>query len=165
MNVLSMHHKVAYCAGTLFLVAAAAAAVDAPEARFERVAKRIVSAVNAQDTAAFRADFNQAMGEFLPPDRAQAFIAGLASQLGAIQSLGQPNLRSGTECVFPAAFERGALALRILLDADTRIAGLAFEPPAPERPVRERNATSLRLPGRGEWFVFWGGGTPELNDH
>lgn len=149
----------------VLMASALAAATDDQTARYQRVADRLVKAYNAQDAAAFRADFNKVMADFLTPDKTRQLFTGLQAQFGAIKGLGEPLIGAQNDCVFPVQLERGALDMRITLDGSNQIAGLFFAPPEPRTPVLERNKTALMLPGRGEWLVFWGGDTQEQNQH
>jgi len=53
-------------------------------------------------------------------------------------------------------------------DAEDRIAGFFVRPqqqPAETRFLDYQTKTALRLPFEGEWFVYWGGRTPQQNYH
>ena len=54
----------------------------------------------------------------------------------------------------------------ISLDSSSKINGLFVKPFKEDNlPKLERNKTELILPFKGEWTVFWGGDTKELNYH
>jgi murein DD-endopeptidase MepM/ murein hydrolase activator NlpD len=57
------------------------------------------------------------------------------------------------------------LDITVVLDKDDKIAGLTFLPSTPPIPVPDRLVTSFQLPFEGQWLVFWGGDTRELNRH
>jgi murein DD-endopeptidase MepM/ murein hydrolase activator NlpD len=63
-------------------------------------------------------------------------------------------------------FERNIFTVNISFDTQFYISGLyitLFE--ENNYPVIDRNITKLILPFYGEWMVFWGGDTKELNYH
>ncbi len=71
-----------------------------------------------------------------------------------------------TYASYKTNFERALLAVTISIDSDSKINGL-FVKPFKENglPKIERNSTQMKLPFKGEWTVFWGGDTKELNYH
>jgi len=54
--------------------------------------------------------------------------------------------------------------MTITLNDKNEISGLLFKPYAEAKEI-ERNTTKMKLPFKGEWTVFWGGDTKELNYH
>jgi murein DD-endopeptidase MepM/ murein hydrolase activator NlpD len=77
--------------------------------------------------------------------------------------------KEGAGQVWRADGKKRACLLTVVLDPEGRIAGLQFKPeetaaPGPAKPV-PRNRVVYRLPFDGEWFVFWGGDTPDVNKH
>jgi len=52
-----------------------------------------------------------------------------------------------------------------VFDDQDKIIGLWFLPHTPKIPAPEKHATILDLPLEGQWMVFWGGDTKELNQH
>src|SRR5262249_6228225 len=68
--------------------------------------------------------------------------------------------------IFLAHFERGLLDLQMSLDNAGKIAGLYLKPQsASANPAPIKHQTSLTLPFKGRWLVFWGGDTKEQNYH
>jgi hypothetical protein len=133
--------------------------------RYEKVVQRLVETVNAQDYAGTRRDFNQAMLDALPLEKAEAVFKGLTAQAGKITRTGAARVTPPNQAIVPAYFERAVLDIRVVLDAQDKIAGLWFQAHAEDIPVPEKHATVLRLPFDGRWLVFWGGDTKELNQH
>jgi len=155
-------------AQVLALLAAGATLAAAPPSaadRFQRVADRLVEAINAGDWAALGRDFAPVMREALPPDKAAAFFQGVRTQHGRIVGLDPPRLAPPAQAVLAARFDRGVLDLKIVLDAEDRIIGLWLLPHVPPVPVPEANETPLALPFAGRWLVAWGGDTKDLNQH
>jgi len=133
--------------------------------RFERVAGRIVEAINAGDYEGFQRDFSKIMLEAFPLEKSRPFFERLLFDYGRIVKLGPPRLIPPVQAIFPAHFERGILDIKLVLDGQDKIAGLWFLPHTPDIPVPEEHETRLSLPFEGSWLVFWGGDTSELNQH
>lgn len=135
-------------------------------ARFQRVLDPMVKAINAGDYSAVRRDFSAEMAQALTPEKTSAFFESLRAQLGLITKTGRGRFTPPNTAVFPAFYDKGAvLNIKIVLDAQGKIAGLLFLPPAADIPVPKENATALRLPLDGRWEVFWGGDAAEQNQH
>ena len=131
-------------------------------ARFRKVVDALLPAINAGDTAAIDALFTQAMREALPREKAGPFFRGVVAQKGKLVRAGEPRIE-GDEATFPLEAERGAWELRLALDREGRVAGLRIVPPP--APILDRKSKPLALPFRGEWYVFWGGDSEEVNYH
>jgi len=136
-----------------------------PTERFEKIAERMVQAINQQDYASARRDFSKSMIEALPEEKTKRLFDGLLSELGKIRKLGQTRFNPPNQAVIPVHFERGIMDLKLVLDGDDKIIGLWFLPHVADIPVPERNKTPLSLPFKGRWLVMWGGDTKELNQH
>ncbi|MEP0711754.1 DUF3887 domain-containing protein [Algoriphagus sp.] len=110
--------------------------------------------------------FSSQMKAALPIEKTTDFINGLHSQVGKIENMEFTRYENGTYASYKTTFEKGLFAVNISLDTDSKINGL-FVKPFQERnlPTLERNKTKLILPFQGEWTVFWGGDTKELNYH
>jgi murein DD-endopeptidase MepM/ murein hydrolase activator NlpD len=144
---------------------ALAAGQESNPGRFEKVMGRLVKAINESNYPAIRKEFAPAMEEALPPKQGEEFFAGLLTQYGKIQKFEKPTMASSGEAVFVAHFERGVLDVKIWLDDKDKISGLLFLPHVADIPVPEKMETLLSLPFKGQWLVFWGGDTPEQNQH
>lgn len=60
------------------------------------------------------------------------------------------------------------IILQLAFDEKDRIAGFFIRPvqePAPSRFLEYETKSEFHLPFEGEWFVYWGGRTPEMNYH
>jgi murein DD-endopeptidase MepM/ murein hydrolase activator NlpD len=102
-------------------------------------------------------------------------IAGATGALDSISSESVSSPRAGL-FVYQATgrFAKSAIPLELVLafDAAGRVAGLVVRPPAaaqrteyPSPFLDYRVKSSLRLPFRGEWTMFWGGRTLPQNYH
>jgi len=109
--------------------------------------------------------FAEVMQKALPIDKTREFLTQLKSQAGQIVERNFERYQA-SYASYKTRFERALFALNISIDSDQKINGLFIKPYEPANlPVIERNTTSLALPVNGEWTVFWGGDTKELNYH
>jgi murein DD-endopeptidase MepM/ murein hydrolase activator NlpD len=105
-------------------------------------------------------------------------LGSIMSSIGALDSVASEEVttpEAGTfvydaHCRFSKA--PGPVEMIFAFDANGRISGLLLRPDA-KVPRKEyaspfldyRTRTTLRLPFRGEWYVFWGGRTLKQNYH
>ncbi len=133
--------------------------------KVQKMAEFFVSSYNAKNYAQIEQQFNAQMKTAVPPEKLAEFLDDLHTSSGKITKLGTPNFNAPT-AKFPADFERGKWILSITLDTEGKIAGLLITPPSSGKSKNtSRNQTKLILPFKGEWFVVWGGDTPEQNQH
>jgi len=151
-------------AASLFLAATIAWGQARQGTPYSAVADRLVNALNGQDAAAIEREFNTQMRAAVPEASARKLLAGVSAQLGRIQRLNPPGFDNGA-AIYRAECERGILDMKIMLDADGKIAGLWLSPAAGPRIAAEEQRTNLTLPFGGTWLTFWGGDTRELNHH
>ncbi len=149
----------------MFLLLTVTVSAAEPEDRFRAVVDRMVSAMNDQDYPRIQQDFGKVMLEAFPLKKSKPFFKDLMTSHGKIKKLDSPRLVPPNEAIFPAHFERALLDIKIVLDDKDKIIGLWFLPHTPGIPAPEKHFTVLRLPFEGEWMVFWGGDTKELNRH
>ena len=110
--------------------------------------------------------FASQMKVALPIEKTTDFVKGLHSQVGKIENMEFVRYENGTYASYKTKFERGLFSVNISLDANADINGLFIKPFQESKiPTLERNKTKLILPFKGEWTVFWGGDTKELNYH
>ncbi|WP_406685205.1 peptidoglycan DD-metalloendopeptidase family protein [Seonamhaeicola sp. MEBiC1930] len=109
--------------------------------------------------------FSTEMKNALPIEQTTNFLKGLKSQAGEIQKKEFVKYIQ-TYASYKTIFERAVFAVNISLDNNSKINGLFVKPFKEDNlPKLERNETKLILPFNGEWTVFWGGDTKELNYH
>lgn len=109
--------------------------------------------------------FSDEMQKALPIEKTTAFITGLNSQAGKIIKRQFIQYQS-SYASYKTNFERGLFTVDISVDNQFKINGLYVKPYTEENlPKPTRNETTLQLPFKGEFTVFWGGDTEELNYH
>jgi len=110
--------------------------------------------------------FSSDMKIAVPLDKLTPFLTNLKSQAGNITKREFITYKNGSVAVYKTNFERALYALNISIDNNSKIDGFAVTPFRDNKlPKIERNITKLILPFKGEWTVFWGGDTKELNYH
>jgi hypothetical protein len=147
----------------VLMCVATAYAQDA--ASYTKVANHLVRLINDADYSGVESLFNKGMSSALPLGKATDFFQGLSAQAGKIQKLDEP--KAGAQgVVFAAHFERTVLDMTLVLDEESKIAGLLFRPHiALTDTPSKRQLTELSLPFKGSWLVFWGGDTKAVNQH
>ena len=106
------------------------------------------------------------MKTYLPIEQTTDFLKGLNNQAGKITSREFIKYENGAYASYKTTFERTIFALNISIDKNSKINGLLVKPFKESNfPKLERNQTKFILPFKGEWTVFWGGDTKELNYH
>lgn len=134
--------------------------------KVQKATESFVSAYNEKNYALIEQEFNAQMKATIPTDKLKEFLDGLHKDLGKIVTFGKPNMIAPTAASYSTEFERGKMDLIIALDGAGKIAGFRISEPQKEKPkIAPRNKTSLILPFKGEWLVFWGGDTTEQNYH
>ena len=110
--------------------------------------------------------FSAEMKNALPIEQTTEFLKGLKNQAGKIQKKEFVKYNQ-TYAQYKTTFEQAVFAVNISVDNDSKINGLFVKPFKEEGnlPKLERNKTELILPFKGEWTVFWGGDSKELNYH
>ncbi|MBN1765893.1 MAG: peptidoglycan DD-metalloendopeptidase family protein [Sedimentisphaerales bacterium] len=139
--------------------------IDIETIRFEKVVQSMVTAINARDYEGIQKDFGKVMLDAFPLDKSRPFFNNLLDTCGKITRLEPPRLTPPMQAIFPAHFEQGILDIKVVLDLQDKIIGLWFLPHTPTVEAVTQHQTILRLPFAGTWLVFWGGDTPELNQH
>lgn len=110
--------------------------------------------------------FAKEMKDLMPHDKTIAFLNTLNTQAGKINKRTFVKYPQANVALYKTTFERAVVALFISVDANSKINGLMVKPYATEKtPVLKRNTSSLILPFKEEWTVFWGGETKEQNYH
>jgi hypothetical protein len=99
--------------------------------RFLETAKKLIQAINSDDSPAIQASLDAQMQQVLPPDKATPFFRGLVTAKGKLKKAGAPQVTGPTAIVRVAA-ERGAWDFKITLDASDKISGLLITAAAAE---------------------------------
>jgi len=134
--------------------------------RYQEVAKDFNLHYNNADYQSIFNMFGPEMKAALPLEKTvtlftdQVFIMG-----GKIKSMEFSKTRQSAH-IYKTTFEKVVLDVVLSLDNENNINGLFLQPHKPDNlPVLERNITSMILPFKEEWFVFWGGTEVEKNYH
>ena len=99
--------------------------------RFLETAKKLIQAINSDDSSAIQASFDAQLQQVLPPDKATPFFRGLVSAKGKLKEAGAPQVTGPTATVRVTA-ERGAWDFKISLTPSGKIAGLLITEAAAE---------------------------------
>ena len=109
--------------------------------------------------------FAKVMQDALPLAKTKEFLSQLKIQAGKVVSFSFENYQA-TYASYKTTFEKTVFTLNISIDENEKINGLFIKPYEPDTlPKMARNTTKMMLPFNGEWTVFWGGDTKELNYH
>jgi len=150
---------------SILLITTMSCAKQDSSIRYKKIVGRMVDAINAENFTAIQQDFGEIMLKAFPLEKSKPFFENLLANYGKIISLDTPRLTPPNQAVFPAHFQKRQLDIKVVLDNQDKIIGLWFLPHTPTMPVVEKHETRLRLPLKGNWVVFWGGDTKELNQH
>jgi len=134
-------------------------------ANYKTIADKLELLYNAANYDSIFAMFSDEMKKALPLDKTTQFFAGLNSQAGKITKR-QFMKYQASYASYKTNFERALFSVNIAIDGNSKINGLLVKPFTDESlPKMDRNISKLSLPFKGEWTVFWGGDTKELNYH
>ncbi len=103
----------------------------------------------------------------LPLEKTRNFLTQLKTRYGNMTNhtfLGY----QASFAQYKAVFEKGTISLQISADDNNAITGVyakAYESDTLTQPAIKQNITVMHLPFKGQWTVFWGGDTKELNYH
>jgi hypothetical protein len=158
----------------LFLPSAASAA-DAPfdslaaHTRAKEIRSHVSNATPGPLWTSFDAQMKAALGDSL---KFAATLAGIHAQVGAIAEVMSETLRRGMGWTYRARcrFEKAPMPLVLSIDftPEGLVSGLVVQPEKTAFASTKLDyvaKTSLALPFRGEWFVYWGGRTVDENYH
>ncbi|WP_051285427.1 DUF3887 domain-containing protein [Aequorivita capsosiphonis] len=110
---------------------------------------------NAKDYEGIYSMFANEMKNFMPHERALAFLRGLKSEAGDIKSKSFVKYARANVALYKTNFERIVVALYISVDENSNINGLMVKPYMEEKlPELTRNISKLRPPFDEEWTVI-----------
>lgn len=120
---------------------------------------------NAQQYDSIFQHFTPATQQALPLADTRQLLTSVHTQEGALQQLVPENTKNGWT-FYKAIFQRGVLRFQLANDASGMITGYGFSAYTNNTlPKPSRNTTAMQLPFSGQWYVVWGGDTPEQNYH
>lgn len=91
--------------------------------RFVETTKKLIEAINSDDSAAIQASFDTQMQQALPPEKADPFFRGLVTAKGKLKESDAPQV-AGPAAIVRVTAERGAWDFKITLSPSGKIAGL-----------------------------------------
>lgn len=153
--------KYLFLIAALFLCTASFSQIE--KHNYKIVSKKFVSCFNENKYDSIVALFSPEMKAALPIEKFTQVSAGLKMQVGNIKQINFIRLLNAT-ALYETIFDNAVLAMTINLNSSNEIAGLLFKPYTEAKAI-ERNTTKMSLPFKGQWTVFWGGDTKELNYH
>ncbi|HOX82489.1 MAG TPA: DUF3887 domain-containing protein, partial [Chryseolinea sp.] len=138
---------------------------QAEKENYKTVVAKFEKNYNAENFDAVFNMFSSDMQKALPLDKTKGFLTNLKLQSGKITKR-EFERYENTYASYKTNFERALYTVNISVDGDSKINGMFVKPYVEQNlPKLERNITKLKLPFKGEWSVFWGGDTKELNYH
>lgn len=152
----------------LFLLIFSISARPQEQERYRQVAEVFKEAYNAENYDRIFGMFDSVMQQGLSLERTRDFLGKqIQSAVGKIQKMEFYRNQGGAH-IYKSTFEGDLMDILISLDSQNRLNGLYLKPHLPvdaQFRVLDRNVTSMMLPFKGEWFVFWGGESEEMNYH
>jgi len=127
------------------------------------VAAEVVADLQANNADRLHARFDDAMKAAVPLAQLRIMLTQIPQVHGAITGV-EPIKVSTRAGSFKLVAEKGAWQMDLSLDDAGLIAGLLLKEPPAAAPAVSRS-TPIGLPFHGQWKVFWGGDTVELNYH
>jgi len=151
----------------IFILVANLSFAQTEKSNYKVVADEFEKNYNIDDFEAIFSMFSDDMKKLVPVNKITEFLTGLKSQAGNITKREFVKYQNENLALYKTNFERALFTLNISLDNNSKINGLSVTPFTDRSilPKIERNSTQLILPFKGEWTVFWGGDTKELNAH
>jgi murein DD-endopeptidase MepM/ murein hydrolase activator NlpD len=135
-------------------------------ASLKKVAAEFEKNFNANDFEGIFKQFSSKMQTAVPLDRLTSYLTNLRSEAGKITKRKFVKFQNASLALYKVNFERSMLGFNLSIDGNSEINGMQFIPFKEDNlPKMERNISRLILPFKGEWTVFWGGDTKELNYH
>lgn len=136
--------------------------------RYRRVADVFMEAYNAENYDRIFGMFDSVMQQGLSLEKTYDFLGEqIRTAVGEIQKM-EFYRNQGAAHIYKTTFEDGIMDVLISVDDKNRLNGLYLKPHVPtdsQYPKLERNVTSMMLPFKGTWFVFWGGELENQNYH
>lgn len=152
---------------SIFVLITNIAFAQTEKATYKVAAEKFEKNFNADRFDTIFSMFSDDMKKAVPLNKITEFLTNLKSQAGKITNREFVKYENGSVALYKTNFERALFGLNISLDHNSKINGFMVKPFKDTRnlPKIERNTTKLKLPFKGEWTVFWGGDTQELNYH
>ncbi len=138
---------------------------QAEKATYKKVSAVFENYYNSEEYQKIFDLFSPEMKKALPIEQTTDFLKKIRSRAGKIQKR-EFIKYDQTYALYKTTFDLAVFAVNISLDKNARINGFFVKPFEDNNlPKLIRNKTELILPFKGEWTIFWGGDTKELNYH
>lgn len=136
------------------------------EGNYARAAAEFMANYNGGDYGAIFNLFDGNMKKALPRQKTLDFFAkDVKAKMGEITQMRFLEMRRGAH-IYRTNFQKATADILIALNGQNEVSGFSISAPKPlGLVILERNTTPMRLPFNEEWFVVWGGTTPEQNYH
>ena len=119
-------------------------AADNDADRFVETTKKLIQAINSEDSPAIQTSLDTQMQQVLPPDKATPFFRGLVSAAGKLKDAGFPQV-TGPAAIVRVTAERGAWDFKISLNPSGKIAGLLVTEAAAEASAQRFTKAANKL--------------------
>ncbi|MBI5818971.1 MAG: peptidoglycan DD-metalloendopeptidase family protein [Verrucomicrobia bacterium] len=142
----------------------APATTTANDSDYTKAVRKLIGFINTDNQDKIHQMLASTMRGALPEIKARSYFRDILGQRGKLLGIKDSVAGSSSTGVLVEA-EQGLWNFALTLDRKGLIATLNITPVGPVIVLPERNKTLLQLPFNGEWYVRWGGITPELNRH
>ncbi|MEP2935097.1 MAG: peptidoglycan DD-metalloendopeptidase family protein [Gilvibacter sp.] len=149
---------------TIFLLSLGA--LYAQDARFSQTMESFKTAFNQQDYDALFELTSEYMQSQINYETLESVMKQYHDAFGNLDSFEFVEQKDDS-ALFIGHFENGKQRIGMALNEKDLLSGFRFLPTtdANKTASMERNKTSMSLPFKGDWFVFWGGDTKAQNYH
>ena len=142
----------------------ATAATAVADNDYTKTVRRLIVHINTDNQDKIHQMLASTLRGAFPEAKARPYFHNIIVQRGKLLRIKDAVVNNVGAGVLVEA-EQGLWNFALTLDRKGLIATLNITAVGPRVALPERNKTPMRLPFNGEWYVRWGGATPELNHH
>ncbi len=128
----------------------------------EKAFEKFIAQYNNNELDAAYQSFDDQMQSLMSKEEATSFFKGLQMVAGSIQSYEWRGKKQGFDA-YKTIFEKGEFEILFSINKSLEINGFNVEPFKED--LVKVSQVKYQLPFKEQWFVFWGGDTPEENYH
>lgn len=143
---------------------APAATTTAADDDYIKAVRRLIVHINTDNQDKIHLMLASTLRGAFPEAKARPYFHSIIAQRGKLLRI-KDSVVNNTGAGVLVEAEQGLWNFALTLDRKGLIATLNITAVGPRIVLPERNKTPMRLPFNGEWYVRWGGVTPELNHH